>query len=116
MILVLSMSEEEDMEEIRRRKLKKLKEQAQNQEQDDREERSQEESIDQELRKFLTQDAWERLNTAELANPEVVKKVKKELVQAHQMGKISGELDEEKIREILSEANDQTSQSFDIRR
>lgn len=109
------MTDEDKLEEIRRKKIEKLKEQAQEENQDNQK-NSQGKSIDSELRKFLTPDARQRLKTAELARPEIVQKVKQELVKAYRMGKINRELEEDDIRSVLSEANEQTSQSFDIQR
>lgn len=109
------MTDKDELEEIRRKKMEKLKEQAE-QERQDTEEQNQEQSLDVELRKFLTSNARQRLKTAELAKPELVKQVKKELVQAYKMNKIKQELDEEDIKQILSQANEQTSQSFNIKR
>lgn len=109
------MTDEDKLDEIRKKKMENLKEQAQEEQQEKRD-AVEEQSIDDHLRKFLTPDARQRLNTAELARPELVQHVKKDLVRAYRAGKIGRELDEDDVRNVLSEANKQTSQSFDIQR
>lgn len=108
------MTDKDELEKLRKKKKEQLKEKAQEEQQD--QDTDEERSIDAELRQFMTSDARQRLKTAELANPDLVKTIKEQLVKAHRMGRISERIDEEKIRGILSSANEKTSQSFDIKR
>lgn len=54
------------------------------------------------LRKILTKDAMERLGRVRLVNPLLAAQLEAYLVQLYQMGQIKQEIDDEKLKKILS--------------
>lgn len=58
------------------------------------------------LRKILTKKALERLGRVRLVNPNLVQQVELYLVKLHQMGQIKEQIDESKLKQILSKLKD----------
>jgi len=67
------------------------------------------------LRQHLTDDARKRLNTVKMSKPDVGEKVEQQLVALAQSGRVQGKIDDEKMKQLLSELTPD-SKSFDIRR
>lgn len=107
-----------DIEDIREQKLRQLKEQAQSSSPDEQEasQKSQEEQIESILKNAATDDARQRLNAVEMTKPDLANEVKRQIVKAYQSGQPSSKLTEEKMRDILADAHEQTSKNFNINR
>ena len=56
------------------------------------------------LQRFLTKGARERLATVRMANKELAEQIEMALVEAAHSGQIQGQIDEEKLKEILNRA------------
>ncbi|MFQ6107586.1 MAG: DNA-binding protein [Thermoplasmata archaeon] len=95
------MEEDEELEEIRRRRLEQL--------QREREQRliEQEQAAQIEaqrqmlLRKILTPEARERLGRVALAYPDVARGVENQLIALVQAGRVQSMIDDASLREIL---------------
>jgi programmed cell death protein 5 len=108
---------DEELEELRKKKMEQLKEQqgegdaeAQQARQDQAE--AQRKAI---LRQHLTDGARKRLNTVKMSKPDVGEQVEQQIVALAQSGRIGGQIDEEKMKQLLSELTPD-SKSFDIKR
>lgn len=94
---------DEDIEELKRRKLEQLQQQqygaqAAQQEQARAEYEAKKQSI---LRQILTPEARERLNTLKMTKPELVASVEAQLVALAQSGKIAAKIDDARLRALL---------------
>ncbi len=95
---------DEDIEEIKRRKLEQLQQQygaqaqAAQQEQARAEYEAKKQAV---LRQVLTPEARERLNTLRMAKPELVASVEAQLVALAQSGRLQAKIDDAKLKTLL---------------
>jgi len=110
----------DERERIRKEKIERLKEQASTEESSeqspDGRKKSDEEKIEELVTQATTSAARKRLNTVEMAKPELARAVKKQIAQVQAAGRLAEEIDEEKMKSLLSDANEQSSTNFDIKR
>jgi len=93
----------DDIETIRKKKLRELQEQALSQE-EFREEQQQEveEEKKQAMRAILTDDARERLGRIRAARPEMAENLENQLIMLAQSGRLKNKINDEQLRELLS--------------
>lgn len=98
----------DDIEAIRKKKLRNLQQQQQQQQmfsQEDFEEAQQKEFEDQKkliLRAILTDDARERLGRIKAARPEMAENLENQLIMLAQSGRLKNKINDEQLRELLS--------------
>jgi programmed cell death protein 5 len=95
------MSEDDELEELRRRRALELqKNLAQDQQQSDAEKRleSQKQVL---MRRILTQEARQRLANLKMVKPEFASQLELQLIQIAQQGKIELPIGDEQLKEIL---------------
>lgn len=108
---------EDELERIREQKRKQLEER-QDQDQSEAMEAQRQEAEAQKkaiLRQHLTDGARKRLNTVKMSKPDVGEQVEQQVIALARSGRIQGQIDEEKMKQILKELTPD-SKSFDIRR
>jgi len=94
----------DDIEAIRKKKLRNLQQQ-QAFSQEDFEETQQKEFEDQKklvLRTILTDDARERLGRIKVARPEMAENLENQLIMLAQSGRLKNKINDEQLRELLS--------------
>src|SRR6056297_2287213 len=106
---------EEELEELRKKKMEQLKEQqgegdAEAQQAAQEQAEAQKKAI---LRQHLSDGARKRLNTVKMSKPDVGEKVEQQIIALAQSGRIQGQIDEEKMKQLLKELTPD-SKSFDI--
>ncbi|MHB8584607.1 MAG: DNA-binding protein [Thermoplasmatota archaeon] len=93
---------DDELDELRRRKLAELQQQAAGEEARnarDAEARGQKDMI---LRQILEPEARERLERVRIARPEVAQSLEDQLVVLYQQGRIRGKINDELLRDFLA--------------
>lgn len=112
--------DENELDELREKKLEQLREQRQGQGQG-REEaiEAQQEAAEQQkkaiLRQYLTDGARQRLNSVKMSKPQFGEQVEQQILAIAQSGRIQGRIDEAKMKELLGELKPDDG-GFNIRR
>ncbi|MFP8890956.1 DNA-binding protein [Natrialbaceae archaeon A-CW2] len=114
---------EDDLEELRRKKLEQLQEQAesgggQGQANAEAQEAAQQQAEAKRqalLRQYLTDDARKRLNTVKMSKQQFGEQVEQQIVALAQSGRIQGKIDDQKMQQLLKELKPE-KKSFDIQR
>ncbi|GCF13317.1 DNA-binding protein [Haloarcula mannanilytica] len=107
---------EEELEELRKKKMEQLKEQQG--EDGEAQEAAQQQADAQKqavLKQNLTDGARKRLNTVKMSKPQVGEQIEQQVVALAQSGRVQGRIDEDQMKELLSELTPD-SKSFDIKR
>ena len=112
--------DDEELERLRQKKMEQLREQQQGgggggegaREAQREQAEAQKKAM---LRQHLTDGARKRLNTVKMSKPQFGEKVEQQVVALAQSGRIQGKIDEEKMKQLLSELKPD-SKSFDIER
>ena len=106
---------DEELEEIRRRKLLEL--QARLEEERRKRELLRQRELQKQviLRRILTPEARERLNNVKLVKPELAMALEEQLIALAQAGRISIPVTDEMLKSILAEIASQTTREFRIR-
>ncbi|EMA19442.1 DNA-binding protein [Haloarcula hispanica] len=107
---------EEELEELRKQKMEQLKEQ-QGDEGEAQEAAKQQADAQKQavLKQNLTDGARKRLNTVKMSKPQVGEQIEQQVVALAQSGRVQGQIDEDQMKELLSELTPD-SKSFDIKR
>ncbi|MES3516609.1 MAG: DNA-binding protein [Natronomonas sp.] len=114
----MSKEPDDELERLREKKMEQLKEQKQQggdagaAEAQRQEAEAQRKAV---LRQSLTDGARQRLNSVKMSKPEFGEQVEKQVVALAQSGRLGGQIDEEQMKELLSELKPE-SKSFDIKR
>ena len=108
---------DEELEELRKKKMEQLKEQqgegdAEAQQAAQEQAEAQKKAI---LRQHLTDGARKRLNTVKMSKPDVGEQVEQQIVALARSGRVGDTIDEEQMKQLLSELTPD-SKSFDIKR
>ena len=110
---------DEELQRLREEKMEELKEQqAGGEEQQEAMEAQREQAEARKkaiLRQHLTDGARKRLNTVKMSKPDVGERVEEQLVALAQSGRIQDKIDEDQMKQLLSELTPD-SKSFDIKR
>ncbi|MDT3437079.1 DNA-binding protein [Haloarcula sp. 1CSR25-25] len=107
---------EEELEELRKKKMEQLKDQqggeGEAQEAAQQQADAQKQAV---LKQNLTDGARKRLNTVKMSKPQVGEQIEQQVVALAQSGRVQGQIDEDQMKELLSELTPD-SKSFDIKR
>ena len=115
---------DDELEELRRKKMEQLQEQAEAQGQGqgqvdaEAQEAAQQQAEAQRqalLRQYLTDDARKRLNTVKMSKQQFGEQVERQIVALAQSGRLQGKIDDDKMQQLLKELKPE-KKSFDIKR
>lgn len=110
--------DDEELERLRQEKMEQLREQKEQQQGGEAQEAQRQQAEAQKkalLRQHLTDGARKRLNTVKMSKPQFGEKVEQQVLALAQSGRIQDKIDEEKMKQLLSELKPD-SKSFDIKR
>ncbi|MHC3439162.1 DNA-binding protein [Natrialbaceae archaeon A-gly3] len=110
--------DDDELEELRQKKMEQLQEQAEGQQGGQAQEAAKQQAEAQKkalLRQHLTDDARQRLNTVKMSKPQFGEQVERQVLALAKSGRIQGKIDDEKMKQLLSELKPE-KKSFDIRR
>ena len=96
---------DEELENLRKKKLQELQEKAAIQEQMEEQEEQQKQFEEQKkaiLRGIMTTEARERLGRIKVARPEMVESIENQLIMLAQSGKLKNKINDEDLRMLLS--------------
>lgn len=93
---------DDELEELRRRKLAELQNQAAAQEQQEAQRAQVEAQKANVLRVILTPEARERLTRVKLAYPDVAESLENQLIVLYQQGRIRGQVDDALLKQFLA--------------
>ncbi len=111
-------TDNDDIEQLREKKLEQLRDRAQDDSQEQSQQRAQNRAQAQKkalLRKHLTDGARKRLNTVKMSKPQFGEKVEQQIVALAQSGRVQDQIDEDQMKELLQELKPD-QQSYDIKR
>lgn len=108
--------DDDELEELRKEKMQELQEQQGEGEEAARQAQQEQAEAQKQaiLRQHLTDEARKRLNTIRMSKPEFADQVERQLVALAQSGRLQQKIDDDKMKQLLSEMKPD-SQSFDIK-
>jgi len=95
------MGEDDELEELRRRRALELQQKMTQEQQQVEAEKKLESQKQALMRRILTQEARQRLTNLKMVKPEFAAQLELQLIQIAQQGKISLPIDDEQLKEIL---------------
>ena len=108
------MSDEEELEELRRRKLEQLQRQAAQQQIANAQQREFEAQKYQIMRKILTQEGRQRLENIRMVRPQFAEQIELQLIQLAQSGRLRGQLTDDAFKRLLEQLTN-TKKKFNIK-
>ncbi|UCF50500.1 MAG: DNA-binding protein [Thermoplasmatales archaeon] len=96
---------DDELENLRKKKLQEMQEQAAYQEQMEEQEEQHKQLEEQKkavLRAILTNEARERLGRIKIARPEMAESIENQLIMLAQSGKLKNKINDEELRMLLS--------------
>lgn len=92
----------DDLEALRKKRLRELQQQAEDQEQFQQEQAAEyDEQKKNAMRAILTDDARERLGRIRVARPELAENLEQQLIMLAQSGRLKSKINDQQLREIL---------------
>jgi programmed cell death protein 5 len=108
-------ADEDELEQLREEKMEQLREQREGEEAQQARQEAADAQKQALLRQYLTDGARKRLNTVKMSKPDFGEQVERQVVALAQSGRIQGKIDEDKMKQLLSELKPD-SQEYNIRR
>lgn len=111
------MSDEEKLEEIKRRKLEQLKQQAMQQQMADQQEQQFQTKKYLLMRKILSQEGRQRLENIRMVKPEFAEQIEMQLIQLFQAGRLKGAvpLPDNAFKKLLKQLTSGKKKDFKIK-
>lgn len=95
------MSDDEDLEEIKKEKMEELKEKKQSQGAQEGAKEKMEAQKKAMLRQVMTSDARERLARVRMARPELAERIESQIIALAQRGGTKGKIDDSTLKDLL---------------
>jgi len=93
---------DEELEQLRRKKLQELQQQGEIQEEQERQKEQFEKQKKTILRSIITTQARERLGRIKIARPDVVESIENQLILLAQSGQLKNKINDEQLRLLLA--------------
>ncbi|WP_338729940.1 DNA-binding protein [Haladaptatus sp. DJG-WS-42] len=110
---------EDDIEELRRKKMQQLQDQQGQGGADEAAQQAQQQQAEAQkaalLRQYLTDGARKRLNSVRMSKPDFADQVEQQILALAQSGRLGGRIDEDQMKNLLRELKPD-DKSFNIRR
>lgn len=106
---------DEDLEEIKKKKLEQIKAQKEQGEAEQERKKQLEQQKKQLLRQILTSEARSRLSNLRMAKPDFTEKVELQLIQLAKTGRLDLPIDDDQLRTILKKLQ-KNKKSINIKR
>jgi programmed cell death protein 5 len=97
------LSDEEELEELRKRKFAQLQQQAAQQEIADAQQKEFEAQKYQIMRKILSQEGRQRLENIRMVKPQFAEQIEMQLIQLAQSGRLRGQLSDAAFKKLLEQ-------------
>lgn len=111
--------DDEEIEEIRQRRIAEMQEQQQVAQQRAQQEAAAKHQIEEVLKQILTQDAWDQWNNLKyrdsMSGSTFAHQVAIMLIQAAQSGQIQGKINKEQLKKFLSVVQQKTQRDINIK-
>jgi len=101
------MTEEDELEELKKKKMQELKEKKQSGESQEEAQRQMEAQKKAMLRKVMTSDARERLARVKMARPELAEQIESQIIALAQRGATNDKIDDDTLKELLKKLSGQ---------
>ncbi|MCE4604644.1 MAG: DNA-binding protein [Aeropyrum sp.] len=111
----MSYEYDDELEEIRRRKLMELQRRIEEEKRREEEEARLRAQKDALLRRLLTSKARERLSNLKLVKPQIAEAAENTIIQLVQAGRLAPPIDDDVLVQILLELDRSTRRDFDIK-
>ncbi len=112
------MSDEEELENLRRRKLEQLKQQAVQQQMAEQQQKEFSNQKYQIMRKILSQEGRQRLENIRIVKPQFAEQIEMQLIQLFQSGRLRGAtpLPDKEFKKILEKITAGSKKEFNIKK
>ncbi|HME53060.1 MAG TPA: DNA-binding protein [Candidatus Lokiarchaeia archaeon] len=115
------MSDDDEIAEIRRRKMEEMQKQAVNQQREKEAQDKYQEQKDLIMRKILSSEARQRLANLKMVRPELVDTIESQLIQLVQSGQVSRlgvklPMSDENFKKLLTNLMDKQKKDFKIKK
>ena len=112
------MSDEEELENLRRRKLEQLKQQAVQQQIAEQQQKEYNNQKYQIMRKILSQEGRQRLENIRIVKPQFAEQIELQLIQLFQSGRLRGAtpLPDKEFKKILEQITAGSKKEFNIKK
>ncbi|MHA1533710.1 MAG: DNA-binding protein [Promethearchaeota archaeon] len=112
------MSDEEELENLRRRKLEQLKQQAVQQQMAEHQQKEFTNQKYQVMRKILSQEGRQRLENIRIVKPQFAEQIEMQLIQLFQSGRLRGAtpLPDKEFKKILEKITAGSKKEFNIKK
>ena len=101
------MSDEEKLDEIRRRKLEQLQQQAAQQKMAEVQQNEFEQKKYLIMRRILSQEGRQRLENIRMVKPQLAEQIELQLIQLAQAGRLRGQLSDKDFKKLLNQLTGQ---------
>ncbi|MCK4382864.1 MAG: DNA-binding protein [Candidatus Lokiarchaeota archaeon] len=112
------MSDDEELENLRRRKLEQLKQQAVQQQMAEQQQKEFTNQKYQVMRKILSQEGRQRLENIRIVKPQFAEQIEMQLIQLFQSGRLRGAtpLPDKEFKKILEKITAGSKKEFNIKK
>lgn len=110
------MSDDERLEELRRKKLEQLKEQAVQQQAAEEQQEAYESQKYQIMRQILSQKGRQRLENIRMVKPEFAEQIELQLIQLYRAGRINNQLSDKAFKKLLAKLTNKDKKDFKIKK